>query len=118
VGTKPEIEEDPMTEVREHRTAFTPLRDALQDLHEAEMVLRSEQEASWHRYVAEVDRILAADLRADDSAEVDQVAHALFEGIRGRLDDLRVQARLGAMEGEDLLAQLRRALDQLSGRRR
>jgi hypothetical protein len=107
-----------MTEVQPHRTAFTPLRDALQDLHQAETVLHAEQDAAWHRYVAEVDRILAADLRADDSAEVDDVAHALFEGIRGRLDDLRVQARLGAMEGEDLLAQMRRALEQLSGRLR
>ena len=81
-------------------------------------MLRDEQYAAWHRYLAEVDRILAADLRADDSPEVDEVAHALFDGIRERLDDLRVQARLGAMEGEDLLAQMRRALEQLSGRRR
>jgi hypothetical protein len=105
-----------MAEVQGRRTAFTPLRDALQDLHQAEVDLRSEQDAAWRRYVAEVDRILAADLRADESAEVDDVAHALFEGIRGRLDDLRVQARLGAMEGEDLLAQMRHALEQLSGR--
>ena len=62
-------------------------------------------------------RVLAADLRADDSPEVDGVAHALFEGVRGRLDDLRVQAQLGAMEGQDLLTQLRAALDQLSSRR-
>lgn len=105
-----------MTDIR--RTPFTPLSDALHDLHVAESELRAEQDAAWRRYVAEVDRILAADLRADDSAEVDDDAHALFAGIRGRLDDLRVQARLGAMEGEDLLAQMRHVLEQLSGRRR
>jgi hypothetical protein len=106
-----------MAEVRTQRSAFTPLRDALQDLREAETTLRAEQEAAWRRYVDEVNRILAADLRSDDSAEVDDVAHALFAGIKGRLEELRVQARLGAMEGEDLLAQMRRALEQLSGRR-
>jgi hypothetical protein len=107
-----------MTDLGHERTIFTPLRDALRDLHAAETVLRDEQGAAWRRYVAEVDRVLAADLRADDSPEVDGEAHALFEGIRGRLDDLRVQARLGAMEGEDLLAQMRHALEQLGGRRR
>jgi hypothetical protein len=107
-----------MPEVHDRRTAFAPLRDALHDLREAETVLRDEQSAAWHRYLEEVDRILAADLRADDGPQVDEVAHALFDGIRERLDDLRVQARLGAMEGEDLLAQMRRALEQLSGRRR
>jgi hypothetical protein len=106
-----------MTEVQGHRTAFTPLRDALHDLHEAEETLHAEQDAAWQRYVKRVDRILAADLRADDSPEVDDVAHALFEGVRGRLDDLRVQAKLGAMEGQDLLAQMRTALEQLSGGR-
>jgi hypothetical protein len=106
-----------MTQVQARRTLFTPLRDALNDLHQAETRLRAEQDAAWRRYVKEVDEILDADLRADDSSEVDDVAHAVFEGVRGRLDDLRVQAKLGAMEGEDLVAQLRRALDQLSGRR-
>jgi hypothetical protein len=107
-----------MTEVQGRRTLFTPLRDAMRDLHEAEEVLHAEQDAAWQRYVTRVDEILAADLRADDSPEVDHVAHALFEGVRGRLDDLRVQAQLGAMEGQDLLTQLRAALDQLSSRRR
>lgn len=106
-----------MSDLRGIRTAFTPLRDALHDLHEAEERLHAEQDAAWQRYVAEVDRILAADLRADDSSEVDDVAHALFAGVRGRLDDLRVQAKLGAMEGQDLLTQLRAAVDQLTSRR-
>jgi hypothetical protein len=67
--------------------------------------------------VKQVDVILAADLRSDDSSEVDHDAHALFAGVRGRLEDLRVQAKLGAMEGEDLLTQLRAAIDQLTSRR-
>lgn len=106
-----------MTDVQGHRTAFTPLRDALNDLHQAEVELRAEQDAAWQRYVKQVDRILAADLRSDRSSEVDDTAHALFAGVRGRLDDLRVQAQLGAMEGEDLLTQLRGVVDQLTARR-
>lgn len=107
-----------MTDVQNHRTAFTPVRDALKDLHDAEVQLRTEQDAAWHRYVKEVDRILAADLRADDSSEIDTVAHAVFEGVRGRLDELRVQSKLGTMEGEDLLAQLRSALTHFGDRLR
>ena len=108
-----------MSEVLGHRTAFTPLRDALHDLHRAEEALHAEQAAAWARYVKQVDVILAADLRADDSSEVDHEAHAVFAGVRERLDDLRLQAKLGAMEGEDLLTQLRAAIDQLrSGRLR
>lgn len=107
-----------MTEVHSHRTLFTPISDALHDLHDAEVELREEQDAAWHRYVKRVDRILDADLRADGSPEVDPVAHELFEGVRGRLDDLRVQAKLGAMEGEDLLTRVRGALDQMTGRLR
>ncbi|MEQ1788452.1 MAG: hypothetical protein ABL966_15475 [Acidimicrobiales bacterium] len=107
-----------MTEVNGHRTIFTPISDALHDLRDAETELHQEQDAAWQRYVARVDRILDADLRAEGSPEVDPVAHALFAGVRSRLDDLRVQAKLGAMEGEDLLTRVRCALDQMAGRLR
>jgi hypothetical protein len=106
-----------MTDVRNsHRSAFAPLGDVIHDLSTAEAKLREAQQAAWRRYLDEVDRILAEDLHRDDKAEVDELAHQLFEGIRMRLDDMRVQARLGTMEGEDLLAQLRGALEHLVGR--
>jgi hypothetical protein len=101
-----------MTDVHEHRGAFAPLGDALRDLREAEVELRHEQDAAWKRYVARVDEILATDLRAEPTPDDGEV-HPLFEGVRSRLDDLRVQARLGAMEGEDLVAQVRTALGHL-----
>jgi hypothetical protein len=103
-----------MTDVHDQtRSAFAPLGDAIRDLRAAEATLREEQRAAWTRYLEQVDRILADDLRRTDKADVDEVTHQLFEGIRMRLDDLRVQARLGTMEGEDLLAQLRGALGHL-----
>lgn len=105
-----------MIDVQTSRTPFTPLRDALHDLHHAEDRLHAEQDAAWQRYVEEVDHILAADLRADDAPAVDEDAHARFAGVRARLDDLRVQAKLGTMEGQDLLAQVRTAAAQLSSR--
>jgi len=102
-----------MTEAQEHRSPFAPIGDALHDLREAEAALHKEQEAAWKRYVERVDQILADDLRADEPA-TSEVGNGLFDAVRGRLDDLRVQARLGAMEGEDLLDQVRRALGELS----
>ena len=100
-----------MTDVQ-HRSAFAPLGDALRDLRAAEVVLRREQDDAWKRYVARVDEILATDLRPEPTATVE--LHPLLEGIRGRIDDLRVQAKLGAMEGEDLVAQVRTVLGHLS----
>lgn len=103
-----------MTEVHEERSAFAPIADALRDLRAAEATLREEQHACWRRYLDEVDRILADDLRSAATTEVDETAHALFDGVRGRLGELRVQAQLGAMEVEDLLAQVRHALAEVS----
>ncbi|MGK2950340.1 MAG: hypothetical protein ACSLFP_17345 [Acidimicrobiales bacterium] len=105
-----------MTQVHEHRTAFTAVSDTIRDLRDAEVRLREEQEATWRRYLKEVDQILAADLRCDDrSREVDLIDHELLAGLRGRLDDLRVQAKLATMEGEDVLAQLRSTITRLTG---
>jgi hypothetical protein len=104
-----------MTELHDERSAFAPLGDALRDLRAAEATLRAEQHAAWRRYLDEVDRILATDLPSAATKEVDETAHALFEGVRGRLGELRVQAQLGAMEVEDLLAKVRHALTELSG---
>jgi hypothetical protein len=105
-----------MAETR-RRAPFAPVSEALRDLQAAEVRLRHEQEVVWRKYLAEVDQILAADLRLDEGpAEVDHVAHGLFDEVRGRLDELRVQARLGAMEGEDLVARLRGVVEQLGDR--
>ena len=106
-----------MTDVQNRtRSAFAPLGDVIHDLSLAEQALREEQQAAWRRYLDQVDKIMAEDLQRDDKAATDELAHQLFEGIRMRLDDLRVQARLGTMEGEDLLAQLRGALGHLVDR--
>ena len=104
-----------MTEVHDERSAFAPIADALRDLRAAEATLREEQHECWRRYLEEVDRILATDLPSAATKEVDETAHALLEGVRGRLGELRVQAQLGAMEVEDLVAKLRHALTELSG---
>lgn len=105
-----------MTKVHEHRSAFAAVSDTIRDLHDAEARLREEQEATWRRYLQEVDDILAADLRCDEGArEVDLLDHELLTAIRGRLNDLRVQAKLATMEGEDLLAQLRGTITRLTG---
>lgn len=99
------------------RRPFAPLADAVRDLSAAEKALRAEQQAAWQRYLAEVDRILAADLHVSEEPEhLDAIAHHLVDGLRARVDDLRVQAKLGAMEGEDLVTQLRSALGQLADR--
>jgi hypothetical protein len=105
-----------MTQVHQHRSAFTAVSDTLRDLRDAEARLREEQEATWRRYLQEVDAILAADLRCDERArEVDSDDHELLAGLRSRLGDLRVQAKLATMEGEDLLAELRSTITRLTG---
>jgi hypothetical protein len=102
-----------MTEVNEHRSPFAPIGEALRDLREAEAQLRAEQEVAWHRYVQRVDEILAADLpTVAGPTGGEAVSHSLFDAVRARLDDLRVQAKLGAMEGEDLLTHVRSAITQ------
>lgn len=104
-----------MTTTDRPRSAFAPVGDAIRDLQAAEVRLRHEQEVIWRKYLAEVDQILATDLHPDELDDDDEQAHELFTGIRGRLDELRVQARLGTMEGEDLLARLREAASHLTG---
>jgi hypothetical protein len=87
---------------------FGPVRDALRDIRAAEEDLRAEQDAALRRYLERVDAILAFRIQLEDEPRDDDhdpthVVHAL----RARLDDLRVQAHLGAMEGEDLVARVR-----------
>jgi hypothetical protein len=103
-----------MTDV-ETRGGFAPLADAIRDIRQAEAVLREEQDQAWRRYVERVDAILAFDLQVERHRDDDDhdPTH-LLDALRGRVGELRLQSRLGAMEGEELVARLRRALHRLS----
>lgn len=106
------------------KTAEQPRNEALQrllraseDVHAAKARLHEEQEAAWQRYVAAVEAALAADLDLTTGAGTTTTAgptedpvHELLDTIRGRIDDLRVQAQLGRMEAAELLDELQTAV--------
>lgn len=99
----------------ETRGTFTILADAMRDIRAAEEELRAEQDEIWRRYVARVDAILAFDLNVhDDPTDDDHDPSHLLADLRARLEELRVQTRLGAMEGEDLIGRVRATLRRLS----
>jgi hypothetical protein len=89
------------------RGAWTTIGDAMREVQKAEDELRAEQEWAWRRYVERVDAILAFDLQIEDEAADHQDATHLLDSLRARIDELRLQTRLGAMEGDDLLGRLR-----------
>jgi hypothetical protein len=103
-----------MTDV-ETRGTLAAIGDAMRDIRKAEAVLREEQEEAWRRYLERVDAILAFELQADDPADDDDhnPSH-LLDALRGRVGELRVQTRLGAMEGEELVDRMRTALHRLA----
>ena len=103
-----------MTDV-ESRGAFAALGKAMRDIREAEAQLRAEQDEVWRRYVERVDTILAMDLRLEAVRDDDDhdPSH-LLDALRARVGELRVQARLGAMEGEELVGRVRAALRRLA----
>ena len=108
-----------MTSSETEHGAFAPLGEALEDVRKARQQLRDEQHAAWTRYLEAVDRALTAELGeppTDTTAAGTDPMHTLLTAVRGRVDDLRVQARLGVMEGEDLLEELREALGDVIGR--
>jgi hypothetical protein len=108
-----------MTTSETERSAFAPLADALKDVRAAGERLREAQQAAWKQYLTEIDRALAADLGGSEEADSEDgpaAAQALLDAVRGRLDDMRVQARLGLMEGEDLLEELRSVLGDVVDR--
>ena len=93
--------------------ALRRITHASDDVRAARSRYQAEQEAAWERYVAVVDKALAEDLRlpaptADPTTGTDPV-HELLDTVRGRIDDLRVQAQLGKMELEDLATELHAA---------
>ncbi len=94
---------------------FEALGKAMRDIREAEVDLRSEQDAAWRRYAERVDAILAADLTVDRHPDdEDHDATHVLDALRARLDELRVQAHLGAMEGEELVGRVRTVLRRLN----
>jgi len=98
----------------ETRGAWGTIRDAMRDVREAEDDLRAEQDKAWRRYVERVDAILAFDLPVEDEPDDDHDASHLLESLRARVGELRVQTRLGAMEGEELVGRMRGALRRMS----
>jgi len=95
---------------------FDGLTHALRDIRTAHDAYVAEQTAGWRRYAAAVDRALEEDLGVDAGPElpIDELARELLDGVRGRMDDLRVQARLGRMEVDDLVIELRHAAATLA----
>jgi hypothetical protein len=103
-----------MTDV-ETRDTFEVLGDVMRDIREAEADLRAEQDAAWRRYLQRVDAILAFDLGVEpDPDDEDHDPSHVLDALRARVGELRVQARLGAMDGEDLIGRVRTALRRLA----
>ena len=99
----------------ETRSRFAPLGDALRDIRAAEDELRAEQDAALRRYVERVDAILAFRLELeDDPRDDDHDPTHVVDALRSRFEELRVQARLGAMDGEDLVERVRAALRRIT----
>ena len=99
----------------ETRSRFAPLGDALRDIRAAEDDLRAEQDAALRRYVERVDAILAFRLEVhDDPNDEDHDPTHIVDALRARFDDLRVQAHLGAMDGEEVVELVRAALRRIA----
>jgi hypothetical protein len=102
-------------DVTETRSRFAPLGDAMRDIRAAEDELRAEQDAALRRYVERVDAILAFRLELPDTPEdEDHDPSHVLDALRSRLGELRVQARLGAMDGEEVVERVRAALRRIA----
>ncbi len=108
------------TSTEGERGALAPLTDAMRDVRAAGDRLREAQKAAWRAYLDEVDKAIAADLGSPETTdeESDDPVHALLDAVRGRIDDLRVQMRLGMMEGEDVAHEIGTVLTDVVGRLR
>ena len=99
----------------ETRGRIAPLADAMRYIHAAEEELRAEQDAALRRYLERVDAILAFDLQVeDDPTDEDHDPTHVVDALRSRFEELRLQARLGAMDGEDLLERVRATLRRIA----
>ena len=99
----------------EARGSMAAIRDVMRDIQAAEVELRAQQDAAWRRYVERVDAILAYGLSVDEVQDDDDhdVSHLLV-GLRTLVDELRVKAHLGAIEGEELVERVRAALRRMA----
>ena len=99
----------------ETRGTFAVIAGVRRDLQTAEDELRAEQDAALRRYVERADAILAFGL-PEEALPADEPHHTmrLVDAVRGKLDELRLQAHLGAMDGEDLLRGIHAMLRSLT----
>jgi hypothetical protein len=98
----------------ETRGTFAVIGDAMRDIRAAEQVLRAEQDDAWRRYIERVDAILAFDLQIEeDPDDDDHDPSHLLDALRARVGELRLQTRLGTMEGEELVGRVRAALHRM-----
>ena len=99
----------------ETRSRFAPLGDAMRDIRAAEEDLRAEQDAALRRYVERVDAILAFRLEMhDDPDDEDHDPMHIVDALRTRFGELRVQAHLGALDGEEVVERVRAALRRIA----
>jgi len=97
------------------RSRFAPLGDALHDIRAAEDDLRAEQDAALRRYVERVDAILAFRLEVpDEPDDEDHDSTHVVDALRARFGELRLQAHLGAMDGEEVVERVRAALRRIT----
>jgi hypothetical protein len=92
----------------------------MRDVRAAGDRLREAQKAAWRAYLDEVDAAITADLGVPEEADEESAdpVHALLDAVRGRIDDLRVQVRLGMMEGEDVAHEIGTILNDVVDRLR
>jgi hypothetical protein len=103
------------------RGALAPLTDAMRDVRAAGDRLRDAQKAAWRAYLDEVDEAIAGDLGTPEETGGDEgtdPVQALLDAVRGRIDDIRVQVRLGMMEGEDVAHEIGTVLSDVVDRLR
>jgi hypothetical protein len=108
------------TSTERERGALAPLTDAMRDVRAAGDRLREAQKAAWRAYLEEVDGAMTADLGSPEEGDEESAdpVHALLDAVRGRIDDLRVQVRLGMMEGEDVAHEIGTVLTDVVSRLR
>ena len=99
----------------ETRGTFAVIADVRRDLQTAEDELRAEQDAALRRYIERADAILAFGLPVE-ARPADDPQHAthLVDAVRAKLDELRLQAHLGVMDGEDLVGDIQATLRRLT----
>jgi hypothetical protein len=106
---------DTRNEADPRNEALRRLAHASEDVRAARSRYLAEREEAWQRYVGVIEKALAEDLRLSPPAgtTMNNSVRDLLDTLRGRVDDLRVQATLGRMELEDLATELHKAADHV-----